>query len=63
MNKSQLPQKIRVKKNDISDQEKIATEYCRFFANAGPMLAKQIPESKKTFESYLVKTSAKMQHK
>ena len=27
------------------------------------MLAKQIPESKNTFESYLVKTSAKMQHK
>ena len=27
------------------------------------MLAKQIPESKNTFESYPVKTSAKMQHK
>ena len=27
------------------------------------MLAKQIPESKNRFESYLVKISAKMQHK
>ena len=63
MNESLLPQKIRVKKTDIFDQEKIATEFNRFFANVGPMLAKQIPESKNTFESYLVKTSAKMQHK
>ena len=40
MNKSQLPQKIRVKKADIFEQEKIATEFNRFFANIGPMLAK-----------------------
>ena len=39
------------------------TEFNRFFANIGPMLTKQIPESKNTFESYLVKTSATMQHK
>ena len=58
MNKSLLPQKIRVKKTDIFEQEKIETEFNRFFANAGPILAKQIPESKNTFESYLVKTSA-----
>ena len=39
------------------------TEFNRFFANVGPILAKQIPESESTFESYLVKTSATMQHK
>ena len=44
MNKSSLPQKIRIKNTDIFDQEKISTEFNRFFANAGPMLAKQIPE-------------------
>ena len=49
MNKSSLPQKFRVKKTDIFDQVKIATEFNRFFANVGPMLA---------FGSYLVKTSA-----
>ena len=55
--------KIRFKKADIYDEEKIATEFNQFFANVGPILAKQIPESENTFESYLVNTSAKMQHK
>ena len=64
MNKSSQPQKTKVKKKtDIFDKEKIVTEFNRFFANIGPMLTKQIPESKNTFESYLVKTSATMQHK
>ena len=63
MNKPSLPQKIRVKKTDIFDQGKIATEFNRFFAIVGLMLAKQILESESTFESYLVKTSATMQHK
>ena len=58
-----LPQKIRVKKTDIFDLEKIATEFNRFVANIGPMVAKQIPERKNAFESYLVKTFATMQHK
>ena len=31
------------------------TEFDRFFANVGLILAKQIPERKNTFESYLVK--------
>ena len=57
-NKSSLSQKVRVKKTDIFDQE-----FNRFFATAGPILAKQIPESESTFESYLVITSATMQHK
>ena len=59
MNKLSLPQKIRVKKAGIFEQEKIATEFNRFFANIGPILAKQIPENVNTFESYLVKTSDK----
>ena len=63
MNKSLLPQKIKVKKSDIFDQEKIAAEFNRFFAKVAPILAKQIPESENTFESYLVKTSTTMQHK
>ena len=63
INKSSLPQNIRVKKADMFEQEKIATEFNRFFANVGPILAKQIPESENTFESYPVKTSATMQHK
>ena len=33
MNKSSLPQKIRVRKTAIFNQEKIATEFNRFFAN------------------------------
>ena len=56
MNKSSLatmPQRIRVKKTDIFDQKKISTEFNRFFANVGPMLAKQILEHKNTFESVL----------
>ena len=56
MNKSSLatmPQRIRVKKTDIFDQKKISTEFNRFFAHVGPMLAKQILESKNTFESVL----------
>ena len=52
-----------LKKTDIFDQENIATEFNGFFANVGPILAKQIPESENTFESYVVKTSATMQHK
>ena len=56
-------QKIKVKKPDIFDQAKIATEFTRFFANVDLVLAKQLPESKNTFQSYLVKPSAKMQHK
>ena len=63
MNKPLLPQKIKVKKSDIFDQEKIAAEFNRFFAKVAPILAKQIPESENTFESYLVKTSTTMQHK
>ena len=60
MNKSSLSQKIRVKITDIFDQEKIAVEFNRFFANVGPILAEQVPESENTFESYLVKTSTTM---
>ena len=41
----------------------MAPEFNQFFANAGLILAKQIPESENTFESYLFKTSATMQHK
>ena len=53
MNKSSLPQIIRVKKTDIFDQEKIVAEFDGFFANVGRKLPKQIPESETTFESYL----------
>ena len=63
MNKSLLPQKIRVKKTDMFEQEKITTEFNGFFANVDPIRAKQIPESENALESYLVKTSATMQHK
>ena len=63
MNKSSLPQKIVVKKTDIFDQKKIEIEFNQLFANAGPILAQQISESENTFEIYLVKTSAIMQHK
>ena len=38
----------------------MAPEFNQFFANAGLILAKQIPESENTFESYLFKTSATM---
>ena len=63
INKSSLPQTVRVKKTDIFDRKKIATDFNQFLASVGPILAKQIPESENTFESYLVKTSAIMQHK
>ena len=55
--------KLKLKKTDIFDQEKIATEFNWFFANVGPILAKQVPESENTFESYLVNSSATTQHK
>ena len=42
MNKLFLPQKIRVKETVVFDQGKIAAEFNRFFANVGPLLAKQI---------------------
>ena len=41
----------------------IATEFNRFFANVGSTLAKQIPESENSLESYIAKTFATMQHK
>ena len=63
MNKGSLSQKIRAKKTDIFNPEKIAAEINQFFANVGQILAKQIPESKTTFESYLGKTSTTMRHK
>ena len=63
MNKSLLPQKIAVKKTDMFEQEKITTELNGFFANIGPILAKQIPESVNALESYVVETSTTMQHK
>ena len=63
MNKSLFLQKIRVKKLVYLTKKKKAIEFNRFFANVGPILAEQIPESENTFESYLVKTSATMQHK
>ena len=62
-NKWSLPQKIKVNKKDIFDQEKKVTEFNRFFTVAGPILAKKILESKNTFESYPVKTSVTMKHK
>ena len=63
MNKSSLRQKIKVKKTDILDQGKIATEFNQFFPNVGRKLAKQIPECKNTFRSHLLKTSAIMKSK
>ena len=39
------------------------TEFNGFFGNVGPILAKQNPKRENTFESYLVKTPATMQHK
>ena len=63
INKPLFPQKTRVKQADIFDQGKIWTKFNRFFANVSPILAKQIPYSENTFESYLGKTSATMQHK
>ena len=53
INKSSFSQKTRNKKGDIFDQEKIIIEFNQFFANVGPILAKQILESKNKFESYL----------
>ena len=47
----------KLKKLTYFDQEKIATEFNQSFANVGSILAKQIAESKNTFESYLVKNS------
>ena len=65
INKSSLPQKIRVRESDIFGQEKIATEFHRIFANVSPgsLLRKHIPKSENTFESYLVKTSVTMHQK
>ena len=40
-----LPQKVRVKKTNIFDPEKIPTEFNRLCANVASILAKQIQES------------------
>ena len=64
MNKSSLatiPQRIRVKKLTYLTKKKYRQNLIE--SCVGPMLAKQILESKNTFESYLVKTCATMQHK
>ena len=52
--------KSELKKTDIFDLKKIETEFYWFFTNVDPILANQIPESKNTFESCLVKTAATM---
>ena len=63
MNKPSLLQKQQSEKTDTFDQQKIATKFSQFFANVDPLLANEILESENTSESYLVKTSAIMQHK
>ena len=45
MKKSSLPPKVRVKKTNIFDPEKVPTEFNRLFANVASILAKQIQES------------------
>ena len=44
-----LPQQIKVDKTIIQNPQGIAKEFNKFFTSVGPKLAKQIPNTEKTF--------------
>ena len=60
LNKSDLPTKLIQEQVEILDKAVIADQFNKFFVNIGPKLASIIPESSKTFQSYLNKCNSVM---
>ena len=60
---SNLSRKITVKKFDIFDERKIATEFNTFFINIGSKLASKFPKTSETVRSYINKPDSIMETK
>ena len=61
--KSSLPFKIVTDKTETLGETNIANEFNNFFTDIGLKLAKKIPESSQSFESYKKKVNSKMGNK
>ena len=48
-----LPNFIKVKNREILNKKEIAETFNSYFINIGPNLAASIPETKRTFKSYI----------
>ena len=55
-----LPRKLTINKVDVYNKSEIADAFNHFFANIRQKLANQIPESSKTFETYVNKVNVIM---
>ena len=51
--KSNFPGKLKIGNKIKTDEDKIANEFNKYFANVGPSLAKNIPDPSVPFESLL----------
>ena len=60
-NKSKLPRKLIIDKRIITEETEIASEFNKFFTEIGPSLANKIPNSNKSFETFLEKANTTMQ--
>ena len=58
-----LPQKLTINKVDVYDKPEIVDAFHDFFTNIGLKLASQIPESSKTFKTYINKMNVIMESK
>ena len=56
-----LPQEIKVDKTIIQNPQAIAKEFNKFFTSVAPKLAKQIPNTEKTFQDILKSHNETMQ--
>ena len=60
---SSLPFKIVTGKTEILGETSIANEFNNFFTDIGLKLAKKIPESSQSFESYMKEVNSEMEKK
>ena len=51
--KSNFPQKLKIGNKIRTGENQIANEFNKYFSDIGPSLAKNIPKSSITFESFL----------
>ena len=58
-----FPCKLTINKVDVYNKREIADAFNDFFTNIGQKLASQIPESSKTFKTYINKVNAIMESK
>ena len=61
--KSSLPFKIVTDKTETLGETNIANEFNNFFTDIGLKLAKKIPESSQSFESYMKEVNSEMEDK